>query len=72
MSLKLASMGSVITYAIFTVFPIIMFSIILGKFNGITKKAYKRAISKLSEIIFCYHHKYFSFSSCQTERQLRE
>ena len=41
MSLKLASMGSVITYAIFTVFPIIMFSIILGKFDGITKKAYQ-------------------------------
>ena len=67
MSLKLASMGSVITYAIFTVFPIIMFSIILGKFDGITKKAHKK-----SEIIFCHHHKYFSFSSCQTKRQLRE
>ena len=46
MSLKLASMGSVITYAIFTVFPIIMFSIILGKFDGITKKAYKKRNEK--------------------------
>ena len=43
MSLKLASMGSVITYAIFTVFPIIMFSIILGKFDSITKKSYKKS-----------------------------
>ena len=31
MGLKLGSWGSVLTYAIFTVFPIIMFSIILGK-----------------------------------------